>query len=104
MSWYEPDEPLIAPCCENCDGDRCPGEDYCFTFLYSLRRERFYTQEEYDKLYNEDIGDQEDIDNQRQTEEEAGIAEEQARAEDEANAQAESDVAVAEAEAQYYES
>lgn len=50
MGWYEPNEP-IAPCCERCDGEHCPGEDNCFTFLKSLGRERFYTDEEYTRIF-----------------------------------------------------
>lgn len=54
MGWYEPDEPRIAPCCENCDDDNCPGEDNCLRFLKAFGRERFYTDEEYTKIFEGD--------------------------------------------------
>ncbi|MBA3036737.1 MAG: hypothetical protein FP814_09615 [Desulfobacterium sp.] len=40
-----PDEQEIAPICENCPEEileKCPREDYCFRFLYFLRKETFY--------------------------------------------------------------
>ena len=51
MNWYEPDEEQIAPWCESCEEDNCPGNDNCLRFLKALRRERVYTQEEYSKLF-----------------------------------------------------
>jgi len=50
---YPYEEP-IAPICERCEGDNCPDEENCFKFLKSFGRERFYTQEEYTKIFEVD--------------------------------------------------
>jgi len=52
--YFNPWEQTIAPWCENCIEGECPGEYNCLKYLKSLRRERFYTQEQYSLIFEVD--------------------------------------------------